>query len=537
MLKKALLLYLFFITAYCYSQETNYKEYSYAEFFQLIENEKDSVFTLKDAIVEYNAKTDSMYASKKKGMDIYKSFHRKDTIAINKPLLLDNVHILPYPNLAKSSTNNYTEVGLYYFKFKEKIVIKNATNAIFNHCTFEKKVSIIMDLDFHKSKSVIPKKRFQTEDGNHVSNIDFHFLNSNFKDGLELKLNPEKISGFNLSNLTIKGCEITFEKSFIEENSIRNLRSFDFSENIVNGLYFFRLNNNPYPIIRKNTFNDSGLIYLHNKDIKYNITDNDFKKNVVVVLPEITKNLIIDWKQWSHSFINYDSYVSYCQYIFNKKSQSKSFQDLLFTKLNDEKLESNLAEFLVKRNEVYRTEIALLAEFLSLYKSRLNTKSANLVYVKIKNLETLRSEYLYKQNPTFKGFFTWKINQFLKLFSAYGTEPARAVIFSLYVILFFAFIYLLFPNSWDSLGKKRLMHRFEFFQKYLRRKDGMHTLYLEDKQQEISSYEDFKINLEKAHLELPSFFIAWSKPLYNASMFSSKLTAKFLKNTDILNGK
>ena len=81
------------------------------------------------------------------------------------------------------------------------------------------------------------------------------------------------------------------------------------------------------------------------------------------------------------------------------------------------------------------------------------------------------------------------------------------------------------------------MHRFEFFQKYLRRKEGMHTLYLEDKKEEISSFEDFKTNLEKAHLELPSFFVSWSKPLYNASMFSSRLKARFLKTTDVLQGK
>lgn len=65
------------------------------------------------------------------------------------------------------------------------------------------------------------------------------------------------------------------------------------------------------------------------------------------------------------------------------------------------------------------------------------------------------------------------------------------------VILFFAFISLLFPNSWDTLGNKRLMHRFEFFQKYLLRNEGMHTTYLEGKKKEISSYERFKANFRQ----------------------------------------
>jgi hypothetical protein len=66
----------------------------------------------------------------------------------------------------------------------------------------------------------------------------------------------------------------------------------------------------------------------------------------------------------------------------------------------------------------------------------------------------------------------------------------------------------LFPNSWDSLGKTRLIHRFEFFQKYLRRKEGMHTIYLEEHEQEISSFKAFKEGLENSKIELPNFFIA-----------------------------
>ena len=67
------------------------------------------------------------------------------------------------------------------------------------------------------------------------------------------------------------------------------------------------------------------------------------------------------------------------------------------------------------------------------------------------------------------------------MFSAYGTEPARAIIFSLYVILIFALIYLFFPNSWDSHGKHRIIHRYTFFMKYLNRNQGIHEVYLEAK--------------------------------------------------------
>ena len=187
--------------------------------------------------------------------------------------------------------------------------------------------------------------------------------------------------------------------------------------------------------------------------------------------------------------------------------------------------------------EDYDLLISSYKSLLGSYQKRGDQESYNACYVEMKNLETRYLQFLYTKNATFKSYFTWKINQFLKVFSAYGTEPARSIIFSLYVILLFALIYLLFPNSWDSHGKKRLMHRFEFFQKYLRRNEGIHTIYLEGKEQEISSFNDFKNKLDDEKLELPAFFISWSKPLYNASMFSSKLMTRFLKTTDVLTGK
>ena len=80
--------------------------------------------------------------------------------------------------------------------------------------------------------------------------------------------------------------------------------------------------------------------------------------------------------------------------------------------------------------------------------------------------------FLYKESPTFSTYFTWKINQFLSVFSAYGTNPSLSIVFSLYVILFFAFIYMLFPNNWETGKKNKLMHRITFFTKYFRQKEG-----------------------------------------------------------------
>ena len=62
MLKKILLLLLFCcLSSNSFSQEIKYKEYSYTEFFKLIENEKDSVFTLENTLIKPDYKTDKKY--------------------------------------------------------------------------------------------------------------------------------------------------------------------------------------------------------------------------------------------------------------------------------------------------------------------------------------------------------------------------------------------------------------------------------------------------------------------------------------------
>ena len=65
----------------------------------------------------------------------------------------------------------------------------------------------------------------------------------------------------------------------------------------------------------------------------------------------------------------------------------------------------------------------------------------------------------------------------------------------------------------------------------------MNDIYLVEKKKELSEYEAFKKRIEDGKLELPRFFIAWSKPVYNAAMIGTKLTSKALKFTDILSGE
>ena len=52
------------------------KEYSFTEFFKLIEAEKDAVFTLKDAFVKFDSKKDSSFYFEESA-EGYIKFYRK----------------------------------------------------------------------------------------------------------------------------------------------------------------------------------------------------------------------------------------------------------------------------------------------------------------------------------------------------------------------------------------------------------------------------------------------------------------------------
>ena len=262
------------------------------------------------------------------------------------------------------------------------------------------------------------------------------------------------------------------------------------------------------------------------------LEENIFNNHVLLDFDDLTTSSTFQWSQWGDNLISSQGYNDY----FSTLSDSVKINSFMSFEANDSIL-TNYSNDIVQYNKSYKQEVKLRGKLLDLYKAQHDLEDVNTVYIGIKNLETERLAYLYSQSPSFNTFFKWKVNQFLKVFSDYGTEPSKAIVFSVNVVILFALIYLFFPNSWDEQGKHRILHRFDFFQKYLRSKEGMNDIYLIEKKKELTEYDAFKKRMEDGKLELPRFFIAWAKPVYNTAMVSTKLTSRFLKTTDILSGK
>ncbi|MFC4269690.1 ion channel [Polaribacter marinivivus] len=517
----------------------------------MIEEEKDSVFKLENAIVKYKEASDSIYQFKPLSVNENK-YNRIDTIYIHKELSLQNVQFIPFPteNFNSMLTNyDFKGFGFNHINFKKKVTLRNTLAVLFNECVFENTLTVNNnDPIVYNIYDYIKKNENRYNSESALMQTDFILNSSELRKGISFLFDLK-----NTDNLYEGEVEITNSKIWKKPNSVNlNAWSSDIKCNNllslnINNLTFYNQAriyniNGRYFNFTENKFEDITYFYFSAKNDKSNIKikNNIFKKYVVTSLNTLTKSSEVDWDNFSNKLINSSSFN---EYFYTLRENEKIGVIESYKKLEklDNKKDSLINiyknSYLLSHKSALKKEVQLRVNYYDFYKSQQDLESSNALYIEYKDLLLMQSKLQYKQNPSFETFFKWRINQFLKVFSAYGTKPEKAVIFSLYVILLFAFIYLLFPNSWDTLGKKRLIHRFEFFQKYLRRNEGMHTIYLEDKQQEISSYEAFKTNLEKAHLELPSFFITWSKPLYNASMFSSRITSRFLKTTDVLHGK
>ena len=525
-IKKILLLLAILFSINSFSQKVNFKTYTHAQLFKMIAAETDSVFKLNDAIIVFNKTTDSLFSYTIDNINQANHFIRTDTIIINKTIELNNVHF--------EHENKYDnfQANLNHIKFIKPVTFINTSNFVFRHCVFNEKSIFKSD---EKSAEGLDWLTTNTD----TFNEGIFGFNSTFLKGIDIDINPLDIPLKN--QIYFDNCDFwTTDDYRSVQFWARNIfaASIDNSRFHNSGIVSITSMENSMFILDKNDF---GKIIPDIRVSKPNgfkflrISENKFDSYILLNIDEFDSNYTIPWNQFQSKLISDNAYTNYIVDLYEKSKKKISYWGF---RDND----SILKDYVVNKRyiavkESYKNEIQFLAKFHDLYKAQHDTEDSNAVYMTLKDMETERLEYLYKESPSFKTYFKWKVNQFLKAFSDYGTEPSKAIVVSVYVILLFAFIYLLFPNSWDSHGKKRLMSRFEFFQKYLRRKEGMHTIYLEGKKEEISSYEDFKANLENTKTELPSFFITWSKPLYNASMFSSRITSRFLQKTDILKGK
>ncbi|WP_421763961.1 ion channel [Ekhidna sp.] len=523
-----------FLTLNCLAQkeEIEFEEYSYTEFFQMIEEETDSVFRLENAIIKYGDPKDSLFFLTQLGTE--KNFNREDTIAVTKEVRLENVL---FSNSVPDSLSNPSEgkgrlrSTLYQIRFLEEVWLKNCDLLSVDRCVFDKLFNVKYDDRYPVVKDQWIQSGFASWNdiknstffgGVDYSSLTNEYINTNWglisciihpaKDGLGNSFWYRKQFNFWITDCT-----------FLGEGPL-----------IIRALEGDQLN------IDRNQFGKQQVsmqIGTEGPIQRIEISQNNFDNIILMTLPVLKEDDNVDWDQFRNGIINRDAYNLFYDYrtVYKIDSLEDFIHDDDFYSTKNIEYYFNSAR--IKDAKVNRDEMKLLGKLYNHYRQQHAAKFANGVFIEMKDLETANLAYIYQENPTFDSFFQWKINQFLKLFADYGTRPSKAIVFAVYVIAFFALIYLFFPNSWDAHGRTRIMDRYRFFLKYLNRNEGASEVYQEEKEKELLPFHEFREVLEREGKTAPKFFYATALPLYKWSVSGSRLSGWFLSKIDVLNGK
>ena len=524
------LIFIFFLlfTISGFAQETKYKEYSYTELFNMIEEEKDSIFELKNAWIKFDSITDMAHSFRTQTLSRSSEliFQRTDTIFITKELLFENVLFDRDPRSSKLNIEAF-----HHINFKNKVRFTNCLGKLFNS-TFQEEARFYIDDDLYAMYNNTLGRRF---------NLALSIKSNEFKNGFRFNSVSEVATEALWFQLMVKNNIIWPSKEYrtpyigLFPDFCGNI---DFNENTLKGKGEFRVYAN---VIRRMELNDNDFgnfnveINLANREpiSNFEFSNNQFLNPLLLSLTHLNQENLIDWEQFKNGVIEIGTYFSF---LFDEIPSSNSRVETENRRNSKETYDYYYNNYRYENKAGYKKETKFLGKFYAHYKNQHDTENANLVYMQLKNLETNHLGYLYKTNPSFKTYFKWKVNQFLKVFSDYGTEPSKAIVFSVYVVFFFALIYLFFPNSWDKHGKNRIVDRYNFFFKYMKRKAGIHEVYLEEQNDELMSYDQFKENISTSKQKVPKFFTATALPLYKWAISGTKLSASILKRVDIMKG-
>ena len=516
-MKKILFLITVLFSLNSFAQKTKiYKEYSYSEFIKLLTEEKDTLFELSYAMIKYDSITDAHFKVKLDSLGNELKFSSKhkeitlhDTIIINKHVHLRNVFF----------SNN---VYLKDFNFKKSVTLTNCILNLSNN-SFEGEFEVFYNKDDDTNVESISRGfRYSISIINNIIKEDFKF------GSLEVSENK---------NLFADISNNIFTNPLNKSNTLVNLDQsmfvlFRANRFLGNGrMRFFSLNTK-YKVIRNNEFGNIETDFELAQSEPYidiEFLQNTFNLPVSLDIKHLQQEDFVGWQQFKNGVYNEANYTFYLDeyYGFQERGNQTS---------RDEKFDKYFNEHIYTSKTAFDRRTKFLGKYYNFFRSQHATDKANSLYITIKDLETKRLKYRYEKNPTFTTFFKWRINQFLKLFSDYGTEPSKAIVVSLYVILLFAFIYLLFPNSWDSHGRKRIMNRYAFFFKYMNKKAGIHEVYLDNQKEDLLEFDEFKKLVEQQGKTVPKFFTATALPLYKWAISSTKFSASVLKRVDIMKG-
>ena len=347
-----------------------------------------------------------------------------------------------------------------------------------------------------------------------VKSLEFLSFDESYTRGIvfdRCAIDQVAIINSHFKSFEFSGRSISFqiEKNLIDSKSGITIAGYSGLSTTQVGSTDFRISNNKFAdfyidnshgcydiIINQNTFRNFSGVFNGKVEIGAAFTKNTFlnpENNGRVLLALDTEYFVFNDNILHSDFImfrssltgqmDFESNTFNKSVSFTKVSFPEHFNNISWHQFNDHKLAIRLDNnYLGTKREIpevllykaerqsdfedevsYNALISLYTRLHTIFRNNGNIISSNGCYAEMKEIEGKKFQSLYQNQPTFKNYFRWKLNQLMKFYTNHGTDPALAIVISMYVLIAFAVFYFFFPSEWDVTSKSILIQNFKDF--------------------------------------------------------------------------
>ncbi|MBE9467084.1 MAG: hypothetical protein IMY72_02040 [Bacteroidetes bacterium] len=488
------------VSSHLFSQNNYKRKISISEWVEEMEKSKDKLYCLENTEIFYDESKDSLYAFWQlittKPSDKDKKSEKKifPTVRIQNCKLPDNKtcqvrNIIFQNNITFVNCEGAAQLIFYNCTFKQgfDLLHSDLGSIQFEHCSILQRV-IVFELKINSF--LFRNCSFYTDYkvAKSIQQYGFEKENHSYQYLFYIRQNEKKINTFYLSHCKFLPTEV--------------MPIISFSGGKYDVLVFEGIN-----------FSNS-IVDFSNCSVKENFTVSNCKFKLPLGMNSFNfpkDNTSFNWSLLDS--VGLGMYENYAQ-AYTHKTDTLISDVNLFNELNSS----------------YR-------KFFSMYRTQGDIESANACYNQLKDMETRRYHHLYQLNPSVHKWFNWRFNQFLKYFSAYGTNPVQSLIISMWTILLFAAVYFFFYSDWDGINRTFLIKQHRKIMQYFRSEQRLEDFYAEDYIEDIKFFADYKKEMKESKHELPVFIILLGKPLYLLSIIKHKILSFIYRRTEILQGR
>jgi len=375
------------------------------------------------------------------------------------------------------------------------------------------------------------------ENYNHIGKYNFLIENCIFNkearfssqfyssEGLTFRNNEFRANLFldiKLEQLVIESCNFRAEnKEFISRDNESTSYQLEFGDKYIDNIK-----------LQSNTFDNKGISNIFSVNFESaEIGELSMISNRMQTLnltgAEVQKSLLID-----SLFV--DNYIGILNFNFPEKNTNASWHNLSGEKFaifyyNESglvipyqaKLDKQLAD-----NLKYNDLISAYNKFNALYHDRGDITSANCSYVEIKDIETRKQAIIQKTDPSFNNLINYKLNVFLRFFSDYATNPGKSIMQSMWVLLFFTFLYMLSFSGWDGMNYRYYNKQFSLFSDYITSNNSIAEILAKEEHQQDKNNKEIKEFLdiyEKDGKQMPRILRLFGEPIHYLGKFRYKI--------------